>query len=134
MKEKARAYIQLTRPYGFFITMIIVLGAICNNEFDFFHLLILLLIGIFVHIGLMVQNDYFDIEIDKKSKAYPLAWLRTNPGVLSDQMGEERIKIEVNQEGEVVSVKTRQGKMVPAIFAYWFAWQAFHTNTEVFKK
>lgn len=68
MKEKTKAYIQLTRPYGYFITITIILGAICNNEFNLIPLLILLVIGLFIHMGLMVQNDYFDIEIDKKSK------------------------------------------------------------------
>jgi len=68
MRKKLTGYIQLTRPYAAYLTpIIIILGAICNNEFNLFRLLILFIIGIFVHIAFMIQNDYFDIEVDKKS-------------------------------------------------------------------
>ena len=69
MREKTRGYIQLMRPYAaYLVPSMVILGAICNNEFDPFRLLLLFIIGIFIHIVLMVQNDYFDIEIDKQSK------------------------------------------------------------------
>ena len=65
MRKKLTGYIQLTRPYAAYLTpIIIILGAICNNEFNLFRLLILFIIGIFVHIAFMIQNDYFDIEVE----------------------------------------------------------------------
>jgi 4-hydroxybenzoate polyprenyltransferase len=45
-----------------------VFGAIANGEFSFSHLSILLIIGLLAHIFTFVQNDYYDIEIDSKSK------------------------------------------------------------------
>jgi 4-hydroxybenzoate polyprenyltransferase len=68
-KEKIKGYIKLTRPYGaFLLPLIVVFGALCNGQFDFFPLLGLFIIGIFAHIFGAVQNDYFDIETDKKSE------------------------------------------------------------------
>ncbi len=64
--EKLRAFIQLIRPYGIFIALMPLLGAISNGIFENF--LILFLIGIFANFFGFVQNDYFDIEIDKKSE------------------------------------------------------------------
>jgi len=68
MIDSLREYAKLVRPYGIlFLGFTPVFGAICNGETDFFRLFILFLIGILAHIFTFVQNDIFDIEIDKKS-------------------------------------------------------------------
>ncbi len=64
-KEKLKGYVQLIRPYGIFIAMMPIIGAISNGIFN--NLFLLLLVGIFANSFGFVQNDYFDIEIDKKS-------------------------------------------------------------------
>ena len=62
-------YLILIRPYGMlFLGFTPVFGAIANGEFNFLHLTLLLIIGIFAHIFTFVQNDYYDIAIDSKSK------------------------------------------------------------------
>jgi 4-hydroxybenzoate polyprenyltransferase len=64
-----REYIKLIRPYGIlFIGFTPVFGALCNGEFDVFHLCILLFIGLLGHIFVFVQNDYYDVEVDRHSK------------------------------------------------------------------
>ncbi len=68
MNEKLRAYIQLTRPYAaYLIPSIVLLAAICNGSPSVSEFLLLLIVGILLHIVLMVQNDYFDVEIDRHS-------------------------------------------------------------------
>lgn len=64
-----REYIKLVRPYGIlFLGFTPVFGALCNNEFDAFHLSILLIIGLLAHVFTFVQNDYYDMEVDRQSK------------------------------------------------------------------
>ncbi len=64
-----KSYLKLIRPYGIlFLGFTSVFGAIANGEFTPSHLIILLIIGFLVHIFTFVQNDYYDIEIDSKSK------------------------------------------------------------------
>jgi len=63
--NKLRGYLQLMRLYGIFIVMMPILGAISNGIFS--GLGLLLIVGICANIFGFVQNDYFDIEIDKKS-------------------------------------------------------------------
>ncbi|HEC82598.1 MAG TPA: hypothetical protein ENI53_01775 [Thermoplasmatales archaeon] len=63
--EKWKAYIQLMRIYGIFIAMMPLLGAISNGIFHGF--VFLIIVGICSNIFGFVQNDYFDIEIDRKS-------------------------------------------------------------------
>lgn len=62
-------FLKLIRPYGMlFLGFTPVFSAIANGEFAFSNLIILLIIGFLVHIFTFVQNDYYDIEIDSKSK------------------------------------------------------------------
>lgn len=64
-----KQYLKLIRPYGMlFLGFTPVFCAIANSESNLFRLLILLLIGLLAHIFTFVQNDYYDIEIDRKSK------------------------------------------------------------------
>jgi 4-hydroxybenzoate polyprenyltransferase len=63
------SYIKLIRPYGIlFLGLTPVFGAICNGEFHLLNLSFLFIIGMLSHIFTFTQNDYYDIEIDKKSK------------------------------------------------------------------
>ncbi|KYK26606.1 hypothetical protein AYK20_03530 [Thermoplasmatales archaeon SG8-52-1] len=64
-----RNYLILIRPYGMlFMGFTPVFGAIANDQFDVLKLLYLLIIGLLAHIFTFVQNDYYDIVIDGKSK------------------------------------------------------------------
>jgi len=68
-KKKMKHYLKLIRPYGMlFLGFTPVFGAIANGEFSFSHLTILLVMGLLAHIFTFVQNDYYDVEIDSKSK------------------------------------------------------------------
>ena len=64
-----KQYLILIRPYGMlFLGFAPVFGAIANGEFTPSHLIILFVIGLLAHIFTFVQNDYYDVEIDSKSK------------------------------------------------------------------
>ena len=64
-----KRYFKLIRPYGMlFLGFTPVFGAIANGELTLSHLTLLLVIGLLAHIFTFVQNDYYDVEIDSKSK------------------------------------------------------------------
>src|SRR5512136_364325 len=52
----------------FFLGFAPVFGALCKGQFDAFHLSLLLITGVLGHIFVFVQNDYYDVEIDRQSK------------------------------------------------------------------
>ena len=79
------------------------------------------------------KEPVLGIQIDRQAKAYRMEWLRSNPGVHNDVVGGQSIQIEISPEGEVVAVRNKAGDAIPAIYAYWFAWQAFHRDTEVYR-
>lgn len=74
------------------------------------------------------------IEIGKEAKAYPVSDLMKRGGKIEDTVAGEKIQITVAPDGEVSGVADSQGNPVPAIFSYWFAWQAFHPETRVYGK
>lgn len=63
-----KQYFILFRPYGMlFLGLTPVFSAMANGEFNAFKLILLFIIGILAHIFTFVQNDYYDVEIDRKS-------------------------------------------------------------------
>ena len=72
------------------------------------------------------------IEIDGTAKAYPLSMFAQKADVFEDEIGENPIRIVLSEEGQIVDVLDHQARSIPVIFAYWFAWQAFHPQTMVY--
>jgi 4-hydroxybenzoate polyprenyltransferase len=69
MASHIREYVKLIRPYGIlFIGLTPVFGALCNGLFDGLSLFLLLVIGALGHIFVFVQNDFFDLEVDRQSR------------------------------------------------------------------
>ena len=81
---------------------------------------------------LAAKDRVLGIEINQKSKAYSLHTLAEKTGIVNDMIGGVAIRIEINADGEIVSVRDDSGNPIAHIFAYWFAWQAFHPLTEVY--
>jgi len=78
------------------------------------------------------KSRVLGIEIDGQTRAYPLTQMQEKMGKIRDQIGDISILITLNNDGEVVGVENDKGKSIPHIFAYWFAWQAFHPETTVY--
>ena len=79
------------------------------------------------------KDRVLGVEINNQAKAYPLDKLCAHPGIHIDRIGQATIRIEVNAAGEVIAIMDQQGKPVPHIYAYWFAWQAFHPRTAIYR-
>jgi hypothetical protein len=73
------------------------------------------------------------VEINGITKAYPFSELKKARSSLSDQVGGRSITIQFNQQSRSASVLDADGKPIPSIMAFWFAWFAFHPDTQVFK-
>ncbi|MGD9223221.1 MAG: DUF3179 domain-containing (seleno)protein [Desulfobacteraceae bacterium] len=84
-----------------------------------------------VRMDLSAKERVLGIAIDGVAKAYPLEDLQKKPGILTDQVGQSQLFIEVNSDGDVVAVRNASNEKIPHMFVYWFAWQAFHPKTEI---
>jgi len=85
-----------------------------------------------VRTDLPAKEMVLGIEINGAAKAYPLSQLERKNGILKDEIGANPVQIVLSKEGQVVTVQDHQASTIPVIFAYWFAWQAFHPDTEVY--
>ncbi len=73
------------------------------------------------------------VKINGIAKAYPFLELKNAPRDFSDTLGSEEIKIVYEPEFRSTHVYNKAGKEIPMVVAYWFAWSAFHPETELFK-
>lgn len=93
---------------------------------------------------LMFDTTHFDpryhpkewvvgVEINGVTKAYPFSELKDARPPISDQVGGWSITIRFNRQSRSASVFDAEGKPIPSVMGFWFAWYAFHPDTQVFK-
>ncbi len=73
------------------------------------------------------------VVIDGKAKAYPLKKLPDGE-IISDQIGKQDVKIKWDATARHPSVLDSKGKTMPSVVAFWFAWQAFYPETELWTR
>jgi hypothetical protein len=73
------------------------------------------------------------ITIDGIEKAYPFKELRKHgAATFSDSVGGTEITIEWQEKEKYARAIGSDGKEIPTVIVYWFAWYAFHPDTEIF--
>jgi hypothetical protein len=73
------------------------------------------------------------VEIDGVAKVYPFKELAKASSPLHDQIGGQRITLRFDTRTRSASVSDADGKPLPSVMAFWFAWYTFHPKTEIFK-
>lgn len=74
------------------------------------------------------------VEAGGKAKAYPVATLKEDPeGVIWDRVGDQDVVIRKVPELESLQVTDSTGTPLESFQCYWFAWQAFYPETEVYR-
>ncbi|HBR51754.1 MAG TPA: hypothetical protein DEA71_16920 [Nitrospira sp.] len=72
------------------------------------------------------------LEIQGVTKAYPFMELRKVSSPLVDHVNGRRVTVCFNAASRSGSVVDDDGKPFPSVTAFWFAWYAFHPDTQVF--
>jgi hypothetical protein len=74
------------------------------------------------------------VEIGGHYKAYPFAELAKNKAdTFEDEIAGRRLTIRFDEDSESATAFDEDGQQLAAITGFWFAWYAFHPDTEVFK-
>ncbi len=73
----------------------------------------------------------FGIEVDGKFKAYPEDVLKKKKKI-EDKIGEIEIIIEMNKSKEVKVTNKKNEREIVKERTFWFAWYAFHPDTELY--
>ncbi len=86
------------------------------------------------------KNDKFrnkalvlGVRLGTTSRAYPFNELRKHGAdTFEDIIGAHQVTIEWSETDDFARVLDDGGEELPSIIAYWFAWYAFHPDTEIF--
>jgi len=79
------------------------------------------------------KEQVLGLSINGKTRAYPFTELAKLSGELTDDLGGQSIVVKYDhqhQTGRIIDSQTR--KEIPSQITFWFAWYAFHPETEVF--
>ncbi len=74
------------------------------------------------------------LSVGSARKAYPFSTLATRvgkDGVLEDRLGGQLVRIRYDAQNHTARAEDGAGKPLPSVLAFWFAWVAFHPQTEL---
>ena len=78
------------------------------------------------------KEQVIGVEVNGKFKAYPFVELSQSRGEVADTIGGKKVIVRFDPEHRSGAVYDPAGREIPSVIAFWFAWYAFHSNTEVF--
>ncbi|AYH42175.1 DUF3179 domain-containing protein [Azoarcus sp. DN11] len=80
------------------------------------------------------KEPVIGVEVGGKFKAYPFVELaKIAGGTATDLLDGKKLTVRFDPQHRTGAVFDAQGREMPSIIAYWFAWYAFHHDTEVFQ-
>jgi len=82
--------------------------------------------------ALHAKTIVYGIELNGHAKAYPLKYLKGKP-VITDTVGDIQLKIQRLPSGELNITNLKTHKKILSYRLFWFAWVAFHPNTELYR-
>jgi hypothetical protein len=71
------------------------------------------------------------LEIDGQFKAYPFSELNKGPKVFIDEFRGQKFEVRYDKKNKTASIFGEEGDELPSLISYWFAWYAFHPDTEI---
>ncbi|HHH49563.1 MAG TPA: DUF3179 domain-containing protein [Saprospiraceae bacterium] len=80
------------------------------------------------------KEKVIGIKVNGKFKAYPFSKLKKSKGIITDVFNGQTLKITFDKAAWVATVRDEVGNDFPAVTLYWFAWYAFHPDTEIYHK
>lgn len=78
------------------------------------------------------KEQVIGIEIDGHAKVYPFTELARAGGEVTDRVGGVNVVVRFNVDHRSARIENDDGELLPAVTGFWFAWMAFHPNSEVF--
>lgn len=73
------------------------------------------------------------VLIEGKAKAYPFKELALSSGDFVDEVGGKTIRVEWLNDARSVRIYDEEGRELPVVSAYWFAWYGFYPDTLIYK-
>lgn len=79
------------------------------------------------------KTKIIGVKIDGKIRAYPLFVLPdSKTKIVEEEIEGRMVQIHHNRTSESAYITDSDGNMLPTVSTYWFAWYAFHPETELY--
>ena len=72
------------------------------------------------------------LAIDGHFKAYPFSELSKSPQQFADEFQGQVFEVRFDKKNNTARIVSENGDELPALIAYWFAWYAFHPESEIY--
>lgn len=72
------------------------------------------------------------LEVDGHFKAYPFDELKKGPARFTDTVGGVQVEVSYDDDNGTASIVPADGGELTAMILYWFAWSAFHPDTQIY--
>lgn len=83
--------------------------------------------------GYHPKERVLGLEIGGHFKAYPFSELAKQGGEVSDRIADTPVLVRFDEANQNARVETHEGEVLPGVVAFWFAWYAFHPETEIYR-
>ncbi|MBI2621227.1 MAG: DUF3179 domain-containing protein [Candidatus Levybacteria bacterium] len=81
---------------------------------------------------LQIKTVVYGVELDGLSKAYPES-VFDKKKIIEDTVGNTSIRLERTDSGQIKATNLQTQEEVIPIRLFWFAWAAFHPDTELYR-
>lgn len=82
---------------------------------------------------LRLKEPVIGLRIGREYRAYPLALLtRATRTPIQDKLNGVQLQIRYDATTRTAEFSDADGKLIPTVQTYWFAWFAFHPDTDIY--
>ena len=78
------------------------------------------------------KEQVIGVELEGLAKAYPFSELAQVESPFKDKVGNKTIVVYYDSKSRTATIKDASGKKLPSVVGFWFAWHAFHKDTQVY--
>ena len=83
--------------------------------------------------GFHPKERVLGLKLGGESKAYPFVELGKAGSAIADHIGGMPVTIRFDKTARRATAHDAEGRQLPAVVGFWFAWHAFHPTTAVFR-
>lgn len=83
--------------------------------------------------GFHPKERVLGVRIGDEAKAYPFVELGKTGGRFRDRIAMTEVEIRYSKDSRRATIHSMDGRQLPGVVAYWFAWYAFNPATAVFR-
>ena len=78
------------------------------------------------------KEQVFGLEIAGQFKVYPFIELEKSPATFTDTVNGQLLTVHFDSKHKSAAVFDRQGRQLAGVRTFWFAWYAFHPQTQIY--